>query len=219
MTPTTTSQPPLLARLLLPGVVLLAALVPVVVQASPADAAEGACTDGNGVTVVVDFTDVGGETVTRCAPSDPGTGREALESAGFTPTDSQPGLICAIDTLPDPCPATFEGSFWSYWHSIEDGEWESYTVGADSSDPAPGELEGWRYNDGSVPPGITPTDAAALLPPAAEQPDADQPDSEPAVEPANNTLQYVLLGLAVLVAVAIAIVVVRTQRRRGAANR
>src|SRR5690625_7998355 len=63
-----------------------------VLPAAPATAADlGGC--DLGVTVVVDFTDVGGEVETGCATGDPASGREALERAGFTPTDSVPGKI------------------------------------------------------------------------------------------------------------------------------
>uniref|UniRef100_UPI0035683872 hypothetical protein n=1 Tax=Actinotalea sp. TaxID=1872145 RepID=UPI0035683872 len=50
--------------------------------AAPAAAAEGACTDADGVTVVVDFTDLGGEVEIGCATA-PATGTEALQEAGF----------------------------------------------------------------------------------------------------------------------------------------
>lgn len=105
----------------------------------------------DGVTVVVDFSDIGGQVETGCAAGDPASGREALESAGFAPTNDDSGLICAIDAQPaDPCGA-FEGSYWAYWQ-VSDGAWLASQVGADDADPAPGDVEGWRYNDGSVPP-------------------------------------------------------------------
>lgn len=43
------------------------------------------CGTTEGVTVVVDFTDLGGSIEVGCAEGDPASGREALESAGFTP--------------------------------------------------------------------------------------------------------------------------------------
>lgn len=130
----------------------------------PARAAESphgsGCGPTEGVTVVVDFTDLGGSIEVGCAEGDPTSGREALESAGFTPTDSSPGMICAINAQPDPCPEEFTGSFWSYWHG-ENGEWTTYEMGADKADPAPGEVEGWRYSDGSAGPGLAPTAAVS----------------------------------------------------------
>src|SRR5690606_38157828 len=117
---------------------------------------------GLAVAVLGDCTDLGGEVRTGCATGDPASGREALEQAGFTPTDSIPGMICAIDSLPDPCPEEFDGSYWSYWTGSE-GEWTAHVAGADTVDPAPGDVEGWRYNDGSTGPGLTPAEAAAAV--------------------------------------------------------
>lgn len=125
----------------------------------------GACGDGEGVTVVVDFTDLGGEVEVGCAAGDPASGREALAAAGFTPADgTYPGLICTIDGLPDPCPAEFAGSYWAYWSADQGGDWEASQVGADDADPVPGAFEGWRYNDGATAPGV----ATAALAAAAD---------------------------------------------------
>lgn len=125
--------------------------------------AAGTAETCEGVTVVVDFTDTGGELTIACAEGEQASGRSALLAAGFTTTDSQPGLLCAINATPDPCPETFDGNFWSYWNSTPTTEWTSYQVGADSSTPAPGSIEGWRYNDGSTAPGIAPGEVAAAL--------------------------------------------------------
>ena len=116
----------------------------------------GACTDGSGVTVVVDLTDLEGELEVGCAAGDPATGRAALTAAGFTATDESSGMICAINAAPDPCPETFAGSYWSYWSAEPSGTWIAQEVGADASDPAPGGFEGWRYNDGASGPGVLP---------------------------------------------------------------
>ena len=183
---------------------------------TPAEVMSGACIDTSGVTVVVDFTDVGGQIEIGCASSDPATGRAALEAAGFMPTDSQPGLICAINANPNPCPATFEGSFWSYWHSSRDGEWTSYQVGADSSNPVAGELDGWRYNDGSSGPGVAPSAAAATLPEGAEGTTDGLYDLAPI--PAKSSVDPVLVitvvGLGAVVIVVATLLVVRSRRRR-----
>jgi hypothetical protein len=128
-----------------------------VLLAAPASAAVESCEGG--VLVVVDFTDLGGEVETGCAEGDPQSGRDALELAGFAPVDgATPGLVCTIDDQPDPCPTAFEGSYWAYWQ-VHDGEWVASEVGFDEADPTPGGIEGWRYNDGSVPPPLP--DAAA----------------------------------------------------------
>ncbi|MEO7147799.1 MAG: hypothetical protein ABIX09_07930 [Terrimesophilobacter sp.] len=186
-----------------------------------ARAADGACQDGAGVTVVVDFTELGGSIEAGCASGDPATGRAALLAARFTATDSQPGLLCAINSEPDPCPATFQGSFWSYWHSVPDGEWISYQVGADSSHPASGKLEGWRYNDGTVGPGITPaavestlraTPSVAPTGPAITDTVPDLQSS--AAEAQNSALVFTTLGFAAAIVIVVILFVVRSRRRR-----
>lgn len=197
------------AALLAPVLLMSMAATAPAMAASP----KGACTGEDGVTVVVDFTDVGGDILAGCAPLDPATGREALEEAGFTITESQPGLICAIDAQPDPCPKTFDGSFWSYWHSTRAGDWTSYLVGADSSDPAPGELEGWRYNDGSVGPGLAPAEVAESLTPTSEAPAVDGVEPAPATAPPNDALLIGGAGIGVLVILAIALLLLRSRRR------
>ncbi|UFU02083.1 hypothetical protein LQF12_11230 [Ruania suaedae] len=169
-----------------------------------------ACAEGAGVSVVVDFTDVGGDIEVGCAEGDPATGREALESAGFTPEDSQPGLICTIDGLPDPCPEEFDGNYWSYWSAEAEGEWTSYQVGADEADPAPGALEGWRYFDGSEGPGIAPADALAVAEPVD---DADQSTDQGADEPATPVLPILAVVIGIVLVVAIALVLRRRSRR------
>jgi hypothetical protein len=200
-----------------PGVAVLApVLLALMAGPAPALAASptGACTDQEGVTVVVDSTDVGGDIVVGCAPTDPASGRDALEAAGFTVTESQPGFFCAIDERPDPCPATFDGSFWSYWHSTEDGEWTSYLVGADSSDPLPGELEGWRYNDGSAGPGLTPGEVAESVPPAAPDPAADDVEPAPTAPATSDALLFGGVGIGALAVLAVALLLLRSRRGR-----
>lgn len=129
------------------------------VAAAPAQAApDGACTDPTGVTVVVDATALGGDVAIGCATDSPATGTDALREAGFTDTRDASGLICAIDSFPDPCPTTFEGSYWSYWHA-QDGAWQAYQEGSDTAVPQPGGVEGWRWSDGSAGPEV---DLAAL---------------------------------------------------------
>lgn len=208
------------------SVLLLAALLVIAIPAAPATASDGACPDADGVTVVVDATDIGGAIETRCATGDPATGRSALELAGFAVTDGQPGMICAIDAQPDPCPTTFEGSYWSYWHGSASGDWVSYQVGADASDPVPGEIEGWRYNDGSMGPGIAPADiAATVVTQASVPPPTAMPSAVPTATPGDDSSsppsatgdRLVLLtaiGVTALIAVLVVVFLVRSRNRR-----
>jgi len=148
----------------------------------------GGCTDGAGVTVVVDLTELGGGVEVGCAPT-AATGSEALAAAGFTETRDASGLICAIEAAPDPCPAEFTGDWWTYWYAAPDGEWVTYMEGPDTAVPEPGAYEGWRYGDGTAAPTVTPADVAAAAA-AAEEPaeeEAPEPTAGEGDEAAEDT--------------------------------
>ena len=142
------------------GLAMLAFAPAATAAAATADDADlsGACVDG--VTVVVDATELGGGIEVGCAPY-PASGAEALTAAGFADTRDGAGLLCAIDALPDPCPAEFTGVYWSYWFAGESGDWEMYMEGPDTSAPAAGDVEGWRYGDGTAGPSLTPAELEA----------------------------------------------------------
>lgn len=180
---------------------------------------DGACTDPAGVTVVVDFTDLGGEVEIGCAPEGAATGTEALQAAGFTDTRDASGLICAIDAQPDPCPATFTGSYWSYWSAEPDGAWTAYMEGSDTAVPAAGALEGWRYNDGATGPGVEPAAVAAQA--SADEPTAEQDAEQSADDTAtasdgasdgSGTVWPLAAGAVLLAGVVAAAVVVARRR-------
>jgi hypothetical protein len=130
---------------------------------APAPAQAAACSGTTGVTVVVDFTRVGGDVVTACAPGDPATGLAALQGAGFAPTGTRrSGLafICRINGLPtaaqDACVNTPPAdAYWSYWHAARQGTWTYSTQGATVHNPAQNTVEGWSFGSGQAP-GISP---------------------------------------------------------------
>lgn len=188
----------------------------------------GGCSDGQGVTVVVDLTDLGGAVEVGCAPT-AATGAEALTAAGFTDTRDASGLLCAIETMPDPCPAEFTGSWWSYWYAAPGGEWQTYNEGPDTATPQPGAYEGWRYSDGTSGPTVTPADVAAAAsaqPTASTAPtassagtaDPDTSDAALAVaageQETGGTPAWVVAAVAVVGIGALAAVIVGLQRRR-----
>ncbi|WP_448073933.1 hypothetical protein [Georgenia yuyongxinii] len=213
--------------LLLPALAAAPALA--TAPATPGTAPTGACGEGAGVSVVVDLTDLGGELEVGCAPGDPTSGRAALEAAGFPATDSQPGLICAIAGLPDPCPEQFDGSYWAYWSADADGEWTARTEGADTADPVPGTFEGWRYNDGATAPGATPaelvaaasaTEAGTAEPaaPAEATADEDTPPADQTAATQDATDEGIGGGTVAALGGAVALLVVAgavARRRRG----
>lgn len=119
-------------------------------EALGARSTPGACTTAEGVTVVIDFQELGGGSYVRCAPNAPETGFEALEQAGidYTPTTRSPGFLCRIAGKPagDPChvpsPAT---AYWSYWLAPRGGRWCYANLGAGNRRPPAGTVEGWSF--------------------------------------------------------------------------
>jgi hypothetical protein len=142
------------------------------VPATPVQAAPAQASGCSGVTVVVDFASLGGGDQSRCAPGDPDSGVAALRGAGFAPTRAaqESGyFVCRIDGKPanDPCQrASPEDAYWSYWRAKPGGSWSFSNEGAGTSDPKPGDVEGWAFGDGD-PPSTPPPAPAAASPPAA----------------------------------------------------
>lgn len=146
----------------------------------------GYCPDDDGVTVVIDFQELGGSTIIRCAPGDQDTGLDALKNAGIQITGTNrwgEAFICRIEGKPgtdtEPCidtpPAT---AYWSYWYASNGGSWTYSQWGVMNRTPPPGSFEGWSFSlnrteTSNPPPGVVPTR------PSDE--DTDSPaDSEPA---------------------------------------
>lgn len=204
----------------------LGATAPVVAHAgAPAMVETGVCPDAEGVTVVVDKTDLGGEVEIACA-TDASTGTAALQSAGFADTRDAANLICAIDALPDPCPAEFTGSYWAYWTAERGGEWEMAMVGPDEAVPVAGGVEGWRYNDGSAGPSVDVPDPAAEED-ATESTEASgdvqdgtsvtSSEAEP-TEPSGPSPAAIGAGVAIVAALAVAAVLARRRSQHGPAG-
>lgn len=146
----------------------------------PAQAAgtDGYCPDATGVTVVVDFHELGGGVVVRCAPGVQGSGLTALKSAGFTVAGTNrwgEAFICRINGKPgvgtEPCvdtpPAT---AYWSYWHAPNGGGWTYSDKGVKNRTPPAGSFDGWSFSknhtEGTAPrPGVTPSRPAPPAPP------------------------------------------------------
>lgn len=159
--------------------------------AAVAAATEGSCAQPDGVTVVIDFQQLGGVSL-RCGEGSAVDGFDALGRAGisFRTATRSPGFLCRIADLPttDPCitpaPAT---AYWSYWLASRGGPWCYSNLGAGNRRPPPGTVEGWSFSlttDGTtappprVPspgpiPGVTPASLGPAdcdsTPPAASQ--------------------------------------------------
>lgn len=131
--------------------------------------APGFCPDGDGVTVVIDFQELGGDTLVRCAPGDQETGHAALVNAGIEITGTNrwgEAFICRIEGKPgpetEPCIDTPPASaYWSYWHAPNDGAWTYSQWGVMNRKPPPGSFEGWSFSlnrsaDTNPPPRVDP---------------------------------------------------------------
>jgi hypothetical protein len=155
------------------------------VLAAPAPRAaawsDGPCpTLSTGVTVVVDFHQLGGGVVVRCAPGAPADGWEALTGAGFAVrgTTRFPGFVCRIDDRPatDPCVTTAPAdAYWSYWNAARGSTWTYSEVGARSRTPPVGSVEAWSFSDESgrpprIPPPQRPATTTTTAPPRPQPP-------------------------------------------------
>ncbi len=116
-----------------------------------AAAVDGPCPGVAGVTVVIDFQELGGGVVVRCAPGASPTGLAALEAAGITYRTAvrSPGFVCRISDKPatDPCINTSPTSaYWSYWVASRGGPWCYSSLGAGNRRPPEGTVEGWSFS-------------------------------------------------------------------------
>lgn len=165
------------------------------VLAAPAPRAaawsDGPCpTLSTGVTVVVDFHQLGGGVVVRCAPGAPADGWEALTGAGFAVrgTTRFPGFVCRIDDRPatDPCvTAAPADAYWSYWNAARGGTWTYSEVGARSRTPPVGSVEAWSFSDETgrpprIPPPGRPSPATTAPAPRPQPVPAPVPAAPPA---------------------------------------
>ncbi len=136
---------------------LLAAATGVLVAGSStsADAASAvaACPGATGVTVIVDYNEVGGPTRAGCDPD--GAGKSASEvfpGAGFALEyhPRQPGYVCKVTGLPDDRPCLESDSFWSLWWSDgESGEWRFSNQGVGGLTVPEGGYVAFAWHEGA----------------------------------------------------------------------
>lgn len=132
---------------------------------------EGLCVDSRGVSVVVDFQDLGGTTVRRCALPEggqtafEGTGLDALRAANVRVEGVQRwgfGFVCRLQGKPsatqtltvngqpyqEQCVSTPPaGAYWGYWvTSGASGDWQYSQYGASNRQAVNGGFEGWSFS-------------------------------------------------------------------------
>jgi hypothetical protein len=150
----------------------------------PAPASAATCSSSSGVSVVVDFHQLGGGVQTFCDTGGAGkTAWQQLQDAGhtLTPVQRQPGFVCRIDGKPasDPCVNTPPAdAYWSLWWSDgKSGTWTYSSLGAGSLKVPAGGYVGmsWQGQTAQAKPGVAPTAHPA------------KPSSSPSTHPSSST--------------------------------
>ncbi|GLZ40753.1 ABC transporter substrate-binding protein [Actinokineospora sp. NBRC 105648] len=167
----------------------------------------GFCATGTGVTVVVDFQQLGGTTIVRCFPQGTrGTGLDALKGAGFQVAGVArwgESFICRVENRPsaveelpikgrehyrESCVDTPPGAgYWSYWHAGNNCPWTYSQWGVKNRDFTQGGFEGWSFSlnataDSNPVPRIAPvrpgTSGQPCVAVVEPPPDSDDPNAK-----------------------------------------
>jgi hypothetical protein len=167
--------------------VVLAAGAYAAAPAAPAAAA--GCPTAAGVTVVVDFNELGSGVRSVCLPDGGGDRASALfPAAGFplSYVQRQPGFVCQVSGEPadTPCVNTPPAdAYWAlYWSDGRSGSWTYSTASASGLTVPEGGYAGfsWVGSDGAGPPSLSP--ARHPEPTPTQQPSA-QPTKQPSSQP------------------------------------
>jgi hypothetical protein len=135
---------------------LVAALLPaaVVLLGGTAPAQAATCASAEGVSVVVDGSDVGGSVATSCVAGGGGQSAASLfDSAGhvLTRVTSEPGAVCRVDGMPGSAgcermpPAN---AFWGLFWSDGSGGWVFASEGVDGLNVPAGGSVAFAWQDG-----------------------------------------------------------------------
>lgn len=145
--------------------------------ASPASAAT--CASADGVSVVVDFHELGGGLQSACVAGGGGdTAASLFSAAGFplTYVQRQPSFVCRVAGKPadDPCVNTPPAdAYWGlYWSDGTSGSWTYATTGAGSLKVPDGGYVAFSWNGSSArsTPGVSPSPHAAAEPTPTKAP-------------------------------------------------
>jgi hypothetical protein len=145
--------------------------------ASPASAAT--CASADGVSVVVDFHELGGGVRTACVPGGGGdTAASLFPAAGFplTYVQRQPSFVCRVSGAPadDPCVNTPPvDAYWAlFWSDGKSGSWTYATTGVGSLKIPEGGYVAFSWNGSSArsTPGASPSPHAAAEPTPTKAP-------------------------------------------------
>ena len=183
-----------------------APLAPVAPVPAPQSYA-GPCTDDLGVTVVVDFQQLGGSTVVRCAPGSngqpfQGSGLDAFRAAGLDIAGTNrfgSSVVCRVNGRPaadEPLPIPGDddyteqcvdmppaAAFWSYWQADNGGSWVVSQLGVSNSTARAGGFEALSFslNSTNAPPRTAPSRPTPTQDP--EPPPRQDPEPPPSQTP------------------------------------
>lgn len=170
------------------------ALVAAAGLAGHAPAYAEACSTDTGVSVVVDFQELGGGLQQVCDAGGGGERASALfPDNGFplTYVQRQPGFVCRVSGVPedDPCVNTPPAdAYWGLWWSDgESGSWSYSSVGVGSlTIPEGGSVAfSWNGSASKSPPGAPPPDHSTEEP-SQEPAPTDEPTTRPTQPPASG---------------------------------
>ncbi len=162
-----------------------------VVPASSASAAT--CSSADGVSVVVDFHELGGGVRSECVVNGGGDYASSLfKTAGFslTPVQGQAGFVCRVNGAPsnDPCNNTPPAdAYWGLWWSDgTSGEWTYALRGVSSQRVPDGGYVAFSWNGSAARsyPGVSPTAHPAAPTPTSKP--STKPSTKPTKKPSSK---------------------------------
>ncbi|EME58819.1 hypothetical protein [Amycolatopsis decaplanina] len=191
------------------AVFLIAATAPSAHAVDQSKGYPGFCKDATGVTVVVDFQQLGGTTIVRCNPqATRGTGLDALKGAGFQIAGVQrwgESFVCRVENRPsaaenvpitgrdkyrelcvDTPPAQ---AYWSYWHASNNCAWDYSQWGVKNRDFTPGGFEGWSFSLNATAQSNPVPRVSAVRPGTENQPCVPREETKPVTGDPNEQQQ------------------------------
>ena len=184
-----------MTRRVLRHVVRLAAVILAVAAAGvvlPSPAGATTCGTASGVSVVVDFHELGGGAQSSCDAGGAGEyADQQFADAGYTltPVNNEPGFVCQVDRLPQTrCDRTPPANaYWSLWWSDgTSGKWKYSSVGVTSLKvPAGGYVAlSWQKGNAQAPPRVAATSHSSASPTtSSSSPTSPPPPSHPTRDP------------------------------------
>ena len=163
-------------RRLAAAAVVAAVFVTAPLVSSRAAEANETCTDGAGVSLVVDFGSLGGGVNLRCAGTNNNNGYDVFNHANVSyETVSGKDFVCRIAGKPNDanCSTYPAGDYyWSYWWAKPGQDWQYASRGAGAHKPSPGAYEGWSFvsSDTATPPRYPPPPAPTTTTSVASPP-------------------------------------------------